>query len=134
SFPNTIPYSEGLGFIADNSDPKRLDYLWFVTAHEVAHQWWAHQVIGANVQGATLLSETLAEYSALMVMERRYGSGQMRQLLKYELDKYLAGRGQAGSPEQPLKRVAPDQMHIHYHKGALAMYALKDAIGEATVN
>ena len=32
-----------------------IDYVFYVTAHEVAHQWWAHQVIGANVQGATML-------------------------------------------------------------------------------
>jgi ABC-2 type transport system permease protein len=30
-------------------------------------------VIGANMEGATLLSETLAQYSALMVMEKEYG-------------------------------------------------------------
>ena len=49
-----------------------------VTAHEMAHQWWDQQVIGANMEGATLLSETLAQYSALMVMEREYGRDAMR--------------------------------------------------------
>src|SRR5882724_4792823 len=57
-----------------NRDPEDIDYVWNVTAHEVAHQRWAHQVIGADVLGATLLSETLAEYSGLMVWEKRYGS------------------------------------------------------------
>ena len=53
SFPNTIPYSEGIGFIAkvDPDDPDDIDYPYYVTAHEVAHQWWAHQIIGADVQG-----------------------------------------------------------------------------------
>ena len=70
--PNTIPYSEGVGFIAsvDPQDDKDIDYSFYVTAHEIAHQWWAHQVIGGNVQGATVLSETLAQYSALMVMKQ----------------------------------------------------------------
>jgi ABC-2 type transport system permease protein len=133
SFPNTVPYSEGLGFIADNRDPAKTDYVWYVIAHEVAHQWWAHQVIGANVQGATLLSETLAQYSALMVMEHRYGADQMRKFLKYELDEYLSTRGRTGD-ELPLNRVKPNQGYIHYQKGSVAMYALKDAIGEAAVN
>ena len=83
SFANTIPYSESIGFIADLRDKEDIDYVFYVTAHEVAHQWWAHQVIGANVQGATVLSESLAQYSALMVMEHEYGRGQMRQFLKY---------------------------------------------------
>ena len=72
SYPNTVPYSEGIGFIAHVRDAD-LDYPYFVTAHEVAHQWWGHQVLGAAVQGESMLSESLAEYSALMVMERRYG-------------------------------------------------------------
>lgn len=43
SFPNTIPYSEGVGFIARVRDdnPEDLDYPYYVTAHEIAHQWWA---------------------------------------------------------------------------------------------
>jgi hypothetical protein len=51
SFANTIPFSESVGFIADLRDPSKIDYAYYVTAHEVAHQWWAHQVIGANMQG-----------------------------------------------------------------------------------
>ncbi|MFA6985588.1 MAG: ABC transporter permease subunit, partial [Arenimonas sp.] len=60
SFANTIPYSESIGFIADLRDQEAIDYVYYITAHEVAHQWWAHQVIGANVQGSTMLSESLA--------------------------------------------------------------------------
>ena len=51
SFANTIPWSEGLGFIANFKDPEKIDYVTYVTAHEVGHQWWAHQVIGADEQG-----------------------------------------------------------------------------------
>ncbi len=71
SFANTIPFSESdrLHCRARPSQD-RIDYVFYVTAHEIAHQWWGHQVIGANVQGQTMLSESLAQYSALMVMER----------------------------------------------------------------
>src|SRR3546814_3449556 len=65
AFAGTVPYSESIGFIADLRDEDDIDYVFYVTAHEVAHQWWAHQVVGANVQGATMLSESLAQYSAL---------------------------------------------------------------------
>jgi ABC-2 type transport system permease protein len=133
SFPNTIPYSEGIGFIADLSDPKRIDYVFYVTAHELAHQWWGHQLVGRRAQGETLLVETLAQYSALMVMEHAYGPAKMRRFLKYELDSYLANRGGELIEELPLARVE-DQPYVHYRKGSLAMYALKDAIGEDAVN
>ncbi|WP_193163273.1 ABC transporter permease/M1 family aminopeptidase [Microbulbifer hainanensis] len=133
SFPNTVPYSEAIGFIADLRDPDKIDYVFYVTAHEVAHQWWAHQLVGANVQGATVLSETLAQYSALMVMEREYGPEKIRKFLKYELDRYLSARGSEVLQELPLAR-NEDQAYIHYRKGSVAMYALKDALGEDVVN
>lgn len=133
SFPNTIPFSESIGFIARLTDEEAIDYVFYVTAHEIAHQWWAHQVIGANVQGATVLSETMAQYSALMVMEEEYGTEQMRRFLRYELDQYLSGRGSERIEELPLYLVE-DQAYIHYRKGSLAMYALRDYIGEELLN
>lgn len=133
SFANTIPYSESVGFIADLRGKDAIDYVYYITAHEIAHQWWAHQVIGANVQGATVLSESLAQYSALMVMEKAYGRNKMRRFLKYELDSYLSGRGGEVVEELPLYRVE-NQPYIHYRKASLVFYRLRDEIGEDTLN
>jgi len=132
SFPNTIPYSESIGFVADIEEDD-VDYVFYVTAHEVAHQWWAHQVMGANTQGGSVVVETLAQYSALMVMEEKYGPQVMRRFLKYELDNYLRNRGSEQVAEMPLMRVE-NQGYIHYRKGSLVMYALKDYLGEDAVN
>ncbi len=133
AFANTMPYSENLGFIADFSDPEKIDYVTYITAHELGHQWWAHQVIGADVQGATSLSETLAQYSALMVMEKTYGPDNIRRFLKFELDNYLRSRGAERIEELPLYRVE-NQGYIHYRKGGTVMYLLRDQIGEEAVN
>jgi ABC-type transport system involved in multi-copper enzyme maturation permease subunit len=135
SFPNTIPYSESIGFLArvDDAKPDDIDYPFYVTAHEVAHQWWAHQVISGDVQGATMLSESMAQYSALMVMKREFGADKMKRFLRYELDRYLRGRGASRRAEMPLVRVE-DQLYVHYSKGSLAMYALQDYIGEDAVD
>jgi ABC-type transport system involved in multi-copper enzyme maturation permease subunit len=133
SFPNTIPYSESIGFIADLRDEDRIDYVFYVTAHEVAHQWWAHQVIGGEVQGSTMLSETLSQYSALMVMEKEYGRAKMKKFLAHELDRYLRGRGVERERELPLSLVE-NQPYIHYSKGSLVMYALRETMGEDVLN
>lgn len=134
SFPNTIPYSEGIGFITDaRHDEAGRDLPFEVTAHEVAHQWWAHQVIGADVQGSTMLSESLAEYGALMVVEKQYGRHAMERYLREELDSYLRGRGTEDKRELPLMRVE-GQAYIRYGKGGLVLYALRDYIGEEAMN
>lgn len=133
SFPNTVPYSEGIGFIAKVDSEKKQDYPFFVTAHELAHQWWAHVVIGANVQGAVLMSEALAQYSALSIMEQEYGEVKLGDFLKHELHSYVIGRSSESSKEMPLSKVE-NQQYIHYNKGSIAMYGLKKYIGEDKVN
>ena len=133
SFANTIPFSESIGFVADVGDPGDIDYVFYVTAHEVAHQWWAHQVIGADVQGSSMITESLSQYSALMVMEKQYGREHMRRFLKYELDRYLGDRGSELIEELPLMRVE-NQDYIHYRKGSLVFYRLREEIGEENLN
>ncbi len=134
SFPNTIPYSESIGFLTKVEEgPDKIDVPFYVTAHEVAHQWWAHQVIGGDVQGSVLMSETMSQYSALMVMEKEYGKEAMRKFLKEEMDKYLMGRTFEGKGELPLMLVE-NQQYIHYNKGSVIMYALRDFIGEEQLN
>jgi hypothetical protein len=133
SFPGTMPYSEAIGFITDLRDTSRIDMVYYVVAHEVAHQWWGHQVLGPRMQGSTMLVESMAQYTALMVMEKEYGCKAMRRFLKYERDNYLRGRGQEGIGELPLMRVE-DQQYIHYNKGSVVMYALRALIGEEQVN
>lgn len=133
SFPNTIAYSERIGFITDLRNPNELDKIYYVTAHEMAHQWWGNQVSAANVQGSTMLIETLAQYSALMLFKKKYGDTKLRQVLKLEQDRYLRGRSNESIAELPLVRVE-NQEYIHYNKGSVVMMALVDRLGEKRLN
>ncbi len=133
SFPNTVPFSEQIGFIERVKDKDDLDLLYFVNAHELAHQWWGHQLIGSQTQGSNMMSETLAEYSALKVMEKKYGDETIRKFLRYELDRYLRGRAGELRHEPPLALVQ-NEPYVWYNKGSLVMYALSDYIGEDKVN
>ena len=133
SFANTIPFSEDIGFIQHWTDPTKIDINTYVTAHEIGHQWWGHQIVPARQQGAAMLVETFAQYSALLVMEQHYGKDQVRRFLKFELDRYLRSRGGAVLDELPLDRVE-DQDYIYYRKGSVAMYWAKEALGEDVVN
>lgn len=134
AFANTVPFSESIGFIADvNEEEEGVDYPFSVTAHEVAHQWWAHQVIGADVRGATVLSESLSEYGSLKVLEKSLGADKMRRFLKDALDKYLSSRKFESQKELPLI-FNENQQYIHYNKGSMVMYAMSDFLGEKNFN
>lgn len=135
AFPGTIPFSESMGFIAriDEDSPKDIDYPFYVSAHEAAHQWWGHQLVGADTRGSTVLSESLSEYTALMVMKRAVGGQKMRRFLRYNLDAYLRGRATERRKELPLAQ-NENQDYVHYRKGSLALYLLADLLGEDSVN
>jgi ABC-2 type transport system permease protein len=79
------------------------------------------------------MSETMSQYSALMVMEKEFGAHAMRKFLKYEMNNYLGARKSEGKKELPLI-LCENQQYIHYNKGSLVMYALKDYIGEDSLN
>jgi hypothetical protein len=134
AFPGTMPYSESVGFIANAKKADDIDMVTYIVAHEMGHQWWAHQVIGAKVQGATLLSETLAQYTALMVMRQTVGDDNMHKFLRYEMDRYLRSRGSEQLKERPLMNVELSQGYIHYQKGGIALFYLSEMIGENRIN
>lgn len=133
AFANTIPNAETLGFLADLRSPDALDYVAGLMAHELAHQYWAHQLTPAHVEGGTLLTETLAQYSALMVMRKVNGEDQIRRQLRSQLFGYLSGRAWEPLEEVPLVRVG-HQKYLMYNKGALAMYLVQERLGEEAVN
>jgi ABC-type transport system involved in multi-copper enzyme maturation permease subunit len=135
SFPNTVPYSEGIGFVArvDSTDVEDTDLPYFVTAHEIAHQWFPYQRMPADVEGAQMLSESLSEYAALVVTDRLHGRPFTQKFLRAELDRYLRGRAGETRGERPLTRVDRES-YVWYQKGSLALFALRDLIGEAPLH
>jgi hypothetical protein len=133
AFPNLIPFSEGYGFIAKFDDTK-VEYVFRVTAHEVGHQWWAHQVIGAWVEGQFILTETMAQYSALMVIKKEYTPQKINDYIKLKMDQYLRGRAREREEEVPLIRSNLEVPYINYEKSIVVMNALQDYIGEDNLN
>ncbi|WP_374551505.1 M1 family aminopeptidase [Flavobacterium sp.] len=135
AFPGTMPYSEGIGFITDLRDVTKddIDMVFYVVAHEMGHQYWAHQICGANMQGSEMMSEGFAQYAALMVMEKEYGKDKMKKFLEYEMNKYLVGRSNEFEGENALMKTE-HQGYIHYNKASVVLYYFKEMIGEQNVN
>ncbi len=126
----TIAFAEQ-NFIT-RADEGRVDHTFFGTAHEVAHSWWGGQVRGANARGRDLLSEALANYSAMMVTEKVLGLEEARRVYDFQMDRYLSKRAESEN-DVPLLEVE-DHPHIAYGKGAVALYTLREHIGEEAVN
>jgi ABC-type transport system involved in multi-copper enzyme maturation permease subunit len=125
---NTVTYQEGYSLLDPNPD-RDVDLPYYVVAHEVAHQWWGTQVAPAFVEGAGLLVESLATYSAMRVVEETLGPEQLRRFLRFARLEYEIPRSRA---QPPLLR-ATDSFLI-YRKGPMALYALSEYIGKQQVH
>lgn len=132
SIPNTIPFSEELGFLME-LDEESTDIPFFITAHEVAHQWWGDKLRGRLVEGYGLLVESLAQYSAALVFIDKYGEEKLEDLILYEKERYLQGRRREVLSEEPLVSVQ-NQSYIHYGKGLINFMALRSYLGEEKIN
>ena len=130
--PNTIAFSEGSAFLT-RVDSGDVDRTFFVVAHETAHQWWGGQVIPAAAPGAGFVSESMAQYSSMMVLETSYGAKMAREFYDYNMDKYFESGTAYTNREVPLLDVV-NQRYVYYFKGAVAMYTLRERLGADAVN
>jgi len=136
ALPQVMLISEHGGFrdelAAQPTADASFDQVYRRTAHEVAHQWWGHGLNGADQEGGSVLVETLAKYTELMLLEQKYGKEYVRRVLQHEHQRYFNGRARSTDNELPLYRA--DANHLIYSKGAITMYALKEALGEQVIN
>ncbi|MFZ2491513.1 MAG: M1 family aminopeptidase [Thermoanaerobaculia bacterium] len=131
--PGVIILHEQRGFLIDRRGAERFDLLYRRVAHEIAHQWWGHQLVAADAPGATMLTESLTKYSELLALEEAHGARQVVRSLEAEHDLYLSGRTGETGVEPPLAQ-AGDQAYLYYRKGAIVMNALSDLLGERALN
>ena len=128
--PHTVAFTED--YFLSHVRPGEIDQPFYGTAHEVAHMWWGGQVRGAHVRGHGFLSESLANYSAMMVTEQTFGRDVARRIYDYQMNLYLLGRARVGRESSVLE--VEDAPYIAYRKGAIALYTLREHIGAERVN
>ncbi len=134
SIPGMISMAENMGFTLDTESENGPDLPFFITAHEVAHQWWGDQVNAADVPGQLMIAETLAQYSALMVFKQRYGEEKKNEILKWNMRQYFKNRMRLDEHEAPLSLVKSGEDHVYYRKGLVVMNALEQLLSEEKIN
>ena len=119
-----ITHEEGFTFW--NPRDGVLDLPSAVVAHEVAHQW---TVPYASVEGAPVMSESLAWYYAMQVVRESFGELQLQRLLSFMRQPYPIAPIRRGEPL--LRGLAP---YLAYRKGPFALHALSQYAGTDRVN
>lgn len=129
----TISMVEDNLYLVDKRKPEAFELVAKRTIHEVAHQWWGHQLSTQSVSGGQVFVEGFAKYTEGVVMEKQYGMPSLFQLGKSANHTYFTGRSYASTPEQPLY-LEQGEHYMLYGKSYLVMMALKDLVGEGPIN
>ncbi len=107
----------------------------FVTAHEVAHQWW-HGLVGSDSREHPFLDESLAQYAAMLYLEERYGDeraereGERQVAMNYRM---MRARGEPdGAVDRPASafRTPIAYAGLVYGKGPYFYRAVRERIGD----
>ncbi|QHL87934.1 ABC transporter permease [Nibribacter ruber] len=124
-----ITAEEGFFLMNPKADERGFDLVTAVVAHEVAHQWWGNQLKQAYTEGAGLISESLAWYSAMGMLEEQYGPAYQKKLLSFLREEYENPQTKAALP-----LLQADDWYQNYRKGPVALYAMSAYIGRDQVN
>jgi len=131
--PGTISMTEERMYFVDQRDSTSFNLVAKRTIHEVAHQWFGHILAPKNIDGGSLFVEGFAKYSEAVVMEKVYGKSAVWELSRNANKRYFTFRAYDTDVEPPLYKVE-GQSYLSYGKSFTVMTALRDLIGEQTLN
>lgn len=121
-----LTHAEGFSLWNPDSDELGFDFPFAIVAHEVAHQW---TVPYANVEGAPVVSESVAWYYAMKLVERAKGPDHLEKLLSDMRQPH---------PYPPIRRGEPLlrglDPYLSYRRGPFALYTLSEYLGDRQVN
>lgn len=133
AYPSVIFMTENMAFHTNREADNEQDVINELAAHELSHFWWGNnQISPDDREGAAMLTETLAMYTEMMLCKQKYGEEEMEKRLRIHEQIYQSEKG--FHEEQALYKVTPENTHISYSKGAMAMVKLSKEIGEKRLN
>jgi hypothetical protein len=125
-------YAEYFGWNADFRDPNSFDYCYVNTTRLLSQQWWRFQVAPNSTVGSLVIPEGLSNYDQLVMAEHKYGKNNMRYIVLDQLWYYLFIRRHLNENEHPL--IKANQWFLWGGKASVALYGLRDLIGEDSLN
>ena len=126
--------------LRSNNRSEQMFFSEVLDAHEVAHQWWGNLVVPASYQDAWLM-EALANYSALLFIEKKKGGNAMEVLLddyRAHLLSKAPASGKTLESAGPItwgyrlqSSLSPEAWHaITYEKGTWVVHMLRRRMGD----
>ena len=134
-FPGLI-YMSTLSYLTNVDPQRRVFFEELLLPHEAAHQWWGNLVYPAGYHDEWI-SEGLANYSALLYLEKQHGGRKVSEaLLASYRDQLLHNDVESSGPIVQGRRLESSQSPeawrlITYGKGTWIMHMLRGRLGDA---
>jgi ABC-2 type transport system permease protein len=128
-FATNITFSEAIGFLT-RAEETPADAPFLVTAHEAAHQWWGNLLVPGKGPGGDVLSEGMAHFSTLLLLEDQRGLEARIAFAERIEEQY--GEQRVADSERPLVRLdgsRPGDTTVTYDKGGWVFWMLLNAMG-----
>jgi len=137
---STLAYLEDKNLPAsDRAEWQVRNFREILQAHELAHQWWGNQVTFDNYRDEWL-AEGLANYSALLYLEKRNGAKALEPVLQEYKRRLVEEDKDGNSPDSAgplvfgmrLRHANPVAWHsVTYGKSTLVLHMLRNRLGDA---
>lgn len=135
AIPGTIALTEDIAFVSKAGNTEEsMDLVHYLVAHEVARQWWDVQLSVTDTAGSRLITQGLAQYTALMAMRKTMTHDAASTFMRFERDAYLRGRATERNRERPLASAENGQAYLYQRKASMAFQWLQDMVGEEKLN
>ncbi|HVU94548.1 MAG TPA: hypothetical protein VHE34_04955 [Puia sp.] len=132
STPGVIYIGEPEGWVADLHSPDSWDYVYYVVALQVAHQWWGNTVVPNNTLASRTIDAGISHYSALALLARQRDSTNLRRALEFLGWDYGWGHRTNFDGERPLLNA---NKWYQWDAGtALQLFVLARTIGTDSLN
>jgi aminopeptidase N len=131
ALPQLILIKDTVGFRARPSKNAGFDQRYRRAVHETAHQWFGHGIGNGISRDSSFLSESLAKYIELVILEKHYGEKAMLALVEIEQERY--NLNQRNNMQSSVALIDATQEHDIHSRATLAFAKLRETVGDKPI-
>jgi len=131
ALPQIILIQNTVGFRARPAKDASFDQRYRLAVHETAHQWFGHGLGNGVAEDRSFLSESLAKYIELVILEKHYGEDAMLALVDIEQERY--DLNQRNNMQRSAALIDATQEHNVHSRAILVFANLRESVGDKPI-
>ena len=131
ALPQLMLINHTVGFRAMPSSDAGFDQRYRRAVHETAHQWFGHDIGNGVMADSAFLTESLAKYIELVMIEQHYGIDAMQALVEYERRRFEQAVRRSTSHSSAIVD-ATDAANL-YSRATLVFAILRQRLGDERI-